>query len=56
MTQYLQQQRIFADPLNRCEQVSLQGDICAFLPSQQHTVLKKTNMTDTHIKCVVFNQ
>lgn len=38
---YLQQQRIFADPLNRCKKVALQGNICAFLPSKQHTVLKK---------------
>lgn len=39
--QYLQQQGVLANPLNGSEEVALQGNICAFLPSEQHTVLKK---------------
>lgn len=31
---YLQQKRVFADPLNGSEKVALQGNICAFLPTK----------------------
>lgn len=46
VVQYLQQQRVLADPLNGGEKVALQGNICAFLPSEQHTVLNRKGKTN----------
>lgn len=34
VVQYLQQKGVLADPLNGGEKVALQGNICAFLPSE----------------------
>lgn len=39
VVQYLEQQGVLADPLNGGEQVALQGDLCAFLPSEHHELL-----------------
>lgn len=39
--QYLQQQRVLADPLNWSEKVTLQGNVCALLSSKQHAVLHR---------------
>lgn len=34
VVQYLQEKRVLADPLNGGEEVALQGNISAFLPSE----------------------
>lgn len=45
---YLQQQRVLADPLNWSEKVALQGNVCALLPTEQHTVLTKKKSRENY--------
>ena len=53
---YLKEQGVLADPLDGVEQVPLQGDVCAFLPAQEHTVLGKQTQEASLKRCPTEKQ